>query len=120
MAAEFGVNRVTFYRWMLTEVGDGHRELVTDCLVARIAAADEDLEGAKDKDEVTRAREVARFARMDFERRRPALYGVKQEVKHTGATVFRIEYAEMPAGGRVIEGTPVPPALPAPAEGRSE
>jgi hypothetical protein len=47
-------------------------------LVNRVADGDEKLEDAKDVLEIQRAREIVKFARMDFERRRPALYGVKQ------------------------------------------
>lgn len=72
-------SRRTVYNWMLAAVGDKkYHELVTQMLVNRVAEGDEKLEDAKDVLEVQRAREIARFARMDFERRRPALYGQKQ------------------------------------------
>ena len=81
LAKEAGVHRVTLYRWMLGGLGDKHHaDLVTDCLVARISEADAELEGAVDSCSVTRAHARARFARMDLERRRPNLYGAKQEV----------------------------------------
>jgi hypothetical protein len=85
LSKEVGCSRRTLYRWMLAEYGgEKYRELVTQCLVARIADADEQLEGAKNLLDIQKARETQRFSRMDFERRRPALYGQKQEVKHTG------------------------------------
>lgn len=84
LAKECGTYRKKLYRWMLSELGgDKYREVVTECLVNRIADADEMLEQAEGPVEIARAREIARFARMDFERRRPSLYGVKQEVRHT-------------------------------------
>jgi uncharacterized membrane protein len=84
LAKECGTYRKKLYRWMLSELGgEKYREVVTECLITRIADADALLEDAKDAVEIARAREIARFARMDFERRRPTLYGVKQEVRHT-------------------------------------
>jgi hypothetical protein len=52
---------------------------VTEVLVSRIADYDAKLEAALDKVEVAKYRELAKFARFDFERRRPLLYGQKQE-----------------------------------------
>lgn len=79
LAAESGVNASTIYRWMLSGIGDkDHAEAVTDCLVRRIADADIALESSTDQVAVSKHREMAKFARMDFERRRPALYGVRQ------------------------------------------
>ena len=79
----------TLYRWMLGGIGDAnYHELVTDCLVNRVAEADEKLAEGSDACHIARAREMARFARMDLERRRPHLYGPKQEIKHdTSITV---------------------------------
>lgn len=111
------VTRRTIYNWMLGGLGDEqYRELVTRCLVGRVADADDMLEDAKDVFGVQKAREIARFARMDLERRRPALYGPKQEVNHRGnAPTFMVVMAGPEGGvGRVIEGTPVSSALPAP------
>lgn len=98
-------------RWMLAGRGDqAYFDLVTDVLVNRIADADERLEAANDAVQIAKYREMARFARMDFERRRAALYGHKQEVKHTGGgPTFQVFLLERPSdGGRVIEGTHVP------------
>lgn len=79
LAAENGVSRRTVYCWLLAGLGDKrYHEVVTQALVNRIADADELLEGARDPVQIARAREMARFARMDFERRRPGLYGQKQ------------------------------------------
>lgn len=84
LCAEFSVSRGTLYNWMLGELGPAHYgELVTQMLVQRCRTADELLETAQDPLNIARAREMARFARMDLERRRPHLYGQKQEVKHT-------------------------------------
>jgi hypothetical protein len=119
IAPDFRKSRRTLYRWMLTELGgEVYREVVTQCLVARVADADQELEDARnahDPVRVAAAREVCRFARMDLERRRPALYGPKQEVKHSGAAPsFTVVLLAQPSegGGVVIDGSHVP-ALPA-------
>lgn len=83
IAEKYGVSRGTIYNWMLGELGPKqYQDLVTKALVARVRKADELLEVASDPLNIARAREMARFARMDLERRRPQLYGQKQEVTH--------------------------------------
>jgi DNA-binding phage protein len=83
IAEKHGVSRGTIYNWMLGELGPSkYQDLVTRALVARVRRADELLEAASDPLNIARAREMARFARMDLERRRPSLYGQKQEVTH--------------------------------------
>ncbi len=71
----------TLYRWMLTDCGPQYDSIITECLTNRIADADELLDSATDSCQIARAREIAKFARMDFERRRPKLYGPKQEIQ---------------------------------------
>jgi hypothetical protein len=81
IAPDFKVATRTLYRWMLSELGDGtYQDLVTHMLVSRVADADAELQLASDACQIARAREQARFARMDLERRRPHLYGQKQHV----------------------------------------
>jgi hypothetical protein len=75
LAAEYQSNWWTLYRWLLTYDGEEYRELVTNALCARVANADLDLDTASDKCSIARAREKARFSRMDLERRRPREYG---------------------------------------------
>lgn len=78
LAKECGKTRKTLYNWMLGALGDEHyRELVTQALVGRIAEADERMDLAKTTLAYSKAREMMRFSRMDFERRRPELYGAK-------------------------------------------
>jgi hypothetical protein len=106
LAEERGVTRALVYKWMLGGLGpEKYRELITEMLAARVAWADETLEEAEDILGVQKARERMRFTRMDLERRRPELYGPKQEVRHSGAVpqfVVVMPSAEAPA--RVIEG----------------
>lgn len=105
LAAEHGAHRSTLYRWMLAGEGDkAYHSLVTNCLVQRIAEADEMILDA-DCD-IARAREVARFARMDYERRRPSLYGQKQQVSvdHRVSVDERLTASLDRLIGRVVEG----------------
>lgn len=91
LAAESQVHYRTLYRWMFTELGDAFPHVVTDTLVSRVADADLALETAADKCAIARAREQARFARMDLERRRPALYGEKREIKEDRTITVHIQ-----------------------------
>lgn len=81
IAPDYQVSVRTLYRWLLGGLGDQqYHDLVTQCLVDRVAEADVKLETAPDACHIARAREMARFARMDLERRRPKLYGVQRDV----------------------------------------
>lgn len=118
LAAEQGKSRRTIYRWMLSGLGDEqYEDLVTEALVSRVADADDELEAAresKDPVRVTAARENCRFSRMDLERRRPHLYGPKQEVKHSGGgPTLNIVLLGSPTGGAVGNGTQVLEHMPA-------
>jgi hypothetical protein len=98
IAEDHRVSRRTIYRWMLGAVGDkAYYDMVTQCLVARVSDADHELETAVDPCHIARARETARYARMDLERRRPALYGQKQQVDVQGSISVTI------ARGSVLE-----------------
>ena len=78
IAPDYKVSVRTLYRWLLAGLGDKkYYQQVTHCLTNRIADADMELEAAEDACQIARARGRARFARMDLERRRPALYGLK-------------------------------------------
>jgi hypothetical protein len=95
LGKECGKGRRTIYKWMFSEVGgEKFREVVTECLINRMADADDALEAAvvagADAATISGRREMCRFARMDFERRRPALYGVKQDVGAGPAVIIQI------------------------------
>lgn len=80
---QYGVSVQAVYSWLLGDIGgEQNAKLVTQALTARIALADQRLDTAPTPLELARAREQARWSRMDLERRRPALYGQKQEVTH--------------------------------------
>jgi len=81
MAEENSIARRTFYRWILADLGGEkgqYNDLITSALTARIANADAMLEKATDTASVQKWAHIAKFARFDYERRRPALYGPKQ------------------------------------------
>ncbi len=81
LAAESRVSRRLIYKWIHT-VGDQQAyDLVTEALICRLADADESLSQATDSVQVARAREEAKFARFDLERRRAKTWGPKQELE---------------------------------------
>jgi len=81
LAKKHHVTRQAIYGWLLGDLGgEQHASLVTQALTSRIADADEQLETASLPLDVQRGRERARFSRMDYERRRPHLYGIRQEI----------------------------------------
>lgn len=90
LARESAVSPRTIYNWMMKEKGADYDDMITDMLINRIADADARLELAEDAVQIARARETARFARMDFERRRPLLYGPKQQIQKD--TTVRVIY----------------------------
>jgi len=70
LAKESKTSRRTIYNWMHSELTDKHYpELVKTAIVNRIADADEKLALATDSLQVAQAREEAKFARWDAERR---------------------------------------------------
>jgi hypothetical protein len=79
--------------------GSDHTLLVTQSLTSRIANADDRLETADNALDLARAREMARNARLDLERRRSSLYGQKQEITHnvTPVLVINAPVAALPA-----------------------
>jgi hypothetical protein len=90
LAAEAKVNRQTIYNWMLGECGPEYEQLITKALINRIAEADEQMETSSDMLGFARGREMSKFARQDFERKRPKLYGPKQEVQVDHTVRFTI------------------------------
>ena len=113
LAAESSVSVRTIYRWLLSELGEeSYRELVTECLVNRIADADVDLMNSKDSCQIARAREMARFARMDLERRRPQLYGPKQEITGSPGLTIIVNRHGVLTRVKQIEAQPTTPSEP--------
>lgn len=81
LASESARSPRTLYNWLIAECGPEYDAVVTEGLINRVADADVELLNARDSIQIARAREIAKFARMDLERRRPKLYGPKQEVQ---------------------------------------
>ena len=81
IAATHQVSKEAVYAWLLGDMGGKeHEKLVTQALTARIAMADSNLDSATSPLNLSRAREQARFSRMDLERRRPHLYGAGNQI----------------------------------------
>lgn len=100
IAQHFGVSQVGLRAWLLREDSDKYHEVITAALTTRVAEADEMLEQAADAVNIARAREIARFARMDLERRRPHLYGQRgQQISVSGdnVQVNVVSFAPQPA-----------------------
>lgn len=87
IASDLGVSNVGLRAWLLREDREQYYDAITAALANRVAEADERLENATDQLTVSIAREQARYSRMDLERRRPKLYGPKQDVTVTQANV---------------------------------
>lgn len=86
LAKEHSVSRNTIYNWIFSGKADEeHSEIVTDCLINRIADADSEMDEAASPLDISRAREKMRFSRQDFERRRPKLYGQQTQHQHNTA-----------------------------------
>ena len=86
MQSDTGATRNALYYALLGRSDDPvTRDLVTQALTARVARADKLLEDASGPYEIAKAREMAKFYRMDLERRRPALYGQQTRHEHTVA-----------------------------------
>ena len=94
LAREIGISheqvRRRMIKWSLTGKADkSYAELVTEMLVDRIAEADLQLEKALSMSDITRADKRCRYSRMDYERRRPHLYGQRAEITFSGpAAIF--------------------------------
>ena len=98
IAADVGVSNVGLRAWLLREDREQYADVVTAALTTRVATADDMLETASDAVSIARAREMARFARMDLERRRPHLYGQRpttaiQVSGEGGVSVQIVSYA---------------------------
>jgi transcriptional regulator with XRE-family HTH domain len=78
IAEQIGVSHQAIRKWLLT-AGDQYKQAQISGLTQRIIEADEMLESATDAVGIARAREIARYARWDAERRLPHLFGPKVE-----------------------------------------
>ena len=105
LATDYGVSLQAVYSWLLGDLGGPeHDLLVTQALTARIAKADASLDAAPSPLELARAREQARNSRQDLERRRPRLYGQKQEITLTVQPVLNIAVVVAPQQSVVSDG----------------
>lgn len=95
LAKERGVSKRAIYKFLLSGLGEGkYADVITEALTHRIADADGKLEEAETQVEVSKWSQLGKFARMDFERKRPALYGPKPVTLNVAATVVDSQLAE--------------------------
>ena len=95
LAKERGVSKRAIYKFLLSGLGDEkYADVITEALTHRIADADEALEEADSMLEVSKWSQLGKFARMDFERKRPALYGAKPVTVNFQAAVVDAGLAE--------------------------
>lgn len=80
IANDIGISHQGLRKWLLGAVPQQYREAQQIGLISRIVESDQELEDASDSVAIARAREIAKFARWDAERRLPHLFGPKQEV----------------------------------------
>jgi hypothetical protein len=77
---------------------------MTDALITRVAEADSQLDEAVDTCGIARAREHMKYSRMDLERRRPKLYGPKQEIQtDSKITVVVQRQTPQPVVGETVD-----------------
>lgn len=108
LGKEVGVSRDYLYCALFGLADDDlHRDLISQALIVRVCRADAALEAATSPAEIGRAREQAKFARMDLERRRPSLYGSQQRHEHV---IESADWGEQlrRARARTIDGEVMP------------
>ena len=98
---QLGVSHEQVRIWLLDELGPEYAALQRQALIARIVEADVRLENAPGAVDIARAREIAKFARWDAERRLPQLFGPKPAVaigvQGEGLTVNVVSYSNAAA-----------------------
>lgn len=105
LAQESKTSLRTLYYWLFKAAGPGHEDLQTECFISRLADADYMLLQAETKLQVARARECMKTWRLDFERRRPELYGPRLDVKQDTSITVIVDRSAPP----VIDITPHTP-----------
>lgn len=80
IAADIGVTHQALSLWLLDDLGPQYAVAQRRGLIQRIVNADQGIEDARDPLALARAREAARFARWDAERRLPKLFGQQTHV----------------------------------------
>lgn len=96
LADEYHITRRTLYNWMYRLGDEQYAALKEQAYFNRIADADEELQRATDPLQLARARESAKFARWDAERRLPHLFGPKQEISTRKQVVIVVDRSVQP------------------------
>jgi hypothetical protein len=106
IAKDIGVTKQALSLWLLNECASEYKQAQRTGLISRIVDADSRIEMADNALDLARAREMARFARWDAERRLPSLFGPKQEITHSVAPILHIHTSPQ-ADGVVIDQQPL-------------
>lgn len=89
IAKDFGVTGRTIYNWLIKPTDNQTVEdAQTDLLIGRMYDAEEEIAQAPDMLSFHKAHARAKLAHLTLERRRPQLYGPKQEVTQRRVTVI--------------------------------
>lgn len=102
IASQFGITHAGIRKWLLAEAEPQYKAAQQAGLIQRIVDADEMLELAEDAVSIARAREMAKFARWDAERRLPHLFGQRVDVSITERVDLKGALEE--ARARTFEG----------------
>ena len=115
IAKDIGVTKQALSLWLLDDIPDQYKAAQRRGLIGKIVECDRALEEAATPLDLARAREQARFARWDAERRLSGLFGQKQEVTHNlpAGPVLTINLNAAPqlvqsnTPSNVIDATPI-------------
>ena len=103
IASTLGLSYESLRIWMLRDQPKAYRAAQEIGLISRIVYSDKQLDDATNALDIARAREAAKFARWDAERRLPHLFGQKQEVTHNiQQPVLNITIVQMPVDNSVV------------------
>lgn len=81
LAKEHRKHIATLYRWMMKELGPDYHEMQTDMMIDQVAESYQVIKEAYTPCEVAKGQALAKLSTLILERRRPKLFGPKQEVQ---------------------------------------
>ena len=103
IAAKIGITHGGLRKWLLT-APDQYRAAAISGLTQRIIEADDMLDSAADPVSIARAREIAKFARWDAERRLPHMFG--QKVEQLGGVSINVVIGDPLQAAKTVVNVP--------------
>ena len=103
IAAKIGITHGGLRKWLLT-APDQYRAAAISGLTQRIIEADDMLDSAADPVSIARAREIAKFARWDAERRLPHMFG--QKVEQLGGVSIKVVIGDPLQAAKTVVNVP--------------